>query len=359
MSDNQRVYHAIAKTLRRLLKGKNQHHIEVLIAMITGLVRGKSAQLSKISAEVPSQAQSSSTVRRLQRFNANENVEVAEYYLPFANLILNALKRSTLKISMDASSTGRGCQVLMLGVTFKNRFLPLCWLVYEGKKGHTTAKRHVEALERLVPLIPEKAKVALLADGEYDNIEVFEWVTRQGWSYDIRATKSTLISLDEGKTYAPIHEVLDVEKDGMVAVKDVLFTKQGYGPVNVVALWEDGYDKPLYLITNIKSPDKACQLYRHRFQIETFFGDQKSRGFGIDKSHISEPKRLERLLLGACIAYLWMVCLGLFVLKQKCWYLIDTRRQEKSLFRLGIDWLKRLLNNGEPILVCFSLRGVM
>ncbi|MGB8719516.1 MAG: hypothetical protein WCD46_09420, partial [Desulfobacterales bacterium] len=43
-----------------------------------------------------------------------------------------------------------------------------------------------------------------------------------------------------------------------------------------------------------------------RVPIETFFSDQKSRGFNIDKSHLSCPQRLTRLMYASCLAYLWI-----------------------------------------------------
>ena len=51
-------------------------------------------------------------------------------------------------------------------------------------------------------------------------------------------------------------------------------------------------------------------MYQKRFRIETFFSDQKSRGFHLHKSHISDPQRLARLLIAACLAYIWIVYLG-------------------------------------------------
>jgi hypothetical protein len=85
---------------------------------------------------------------------------------------------------------------------------------------------------------------------------------------------------------------------------------------------------------------EACKYYRRCFQIETFFSDQKNRGFHIHKSHLSDPVRLSRLLLAACLAYLWMVCQGLLVIAEKKVGLIDrTDRIDKSLFRLGLDWI--------------------
>ena len=49
-----------------------------------------------------------------------------------------------------------------------------------------------------------------------------------------------------------------------------------------------------------------------------------------------------------------MVCLGLFTLATSNHKLIDrTDRVDKSIFRLGLDWLKYSLKKGLPIQVYF------
>jgi hypothetical protein len=91
-----------------------------------------------------------------------------------------------------------------------------------------------------------------------------------------------------------------------------------------------------------------------RFHLKTFFSDQKSRGFHIHKSHFSDPMRISRLLIAACLAYIWMICLGLFVIAQDKTGLIDrTDRVDKSLFRLGLYWPKHVLKRGLPLDVHF------
>lgn len=57
--------------------------------------------------------------------------------------------------------------------------------------------------------------------------------------------------------------------------------------------------------------EDACRLYSKRFRIETFFSDQKSRGFHLHKSHLSDPQRLSRLLIAAYLAYIWIIYLVL------------------------------------------------
>jgi hypothetical protein len=59
-----------------------------------------------------------------------------------------------------------------------------------------------------------------------------------------------------------------------------------------------------YLLTNYATVEEACPWYRKRVQMETFFSDQKSCGFNLHKSHLSEPQRLSRLMIVACLAYL-------------------------------------------------------
>ena len=110
---------------------------------------------------------------------------------------------------------------------------------------------------------------------------------------------------------------------------------------------------PIFLVTNVPNAYQACRFYRRRYQIETFFSDQKSRGFNIHKSHLSDPVRLGRMLIAACLAYIWMVYQGLWVIASNNTGLIDrTDRIDKSLFRLGLDWIKCALKRDlhfEPI----------
>jgi hypothetical protein len=77
-------------------------------------------------------------------------------------------------------------------------------------------------------------------------------------------------------------------------------TKEAYGPLMLICCWAKGYKEPLYLLTNMPSADEACDLYAKRFRIETFFSDQKSRGFHLHTSHSADPRRLWRLLMAAC-----------------------------------------------------------
>ena len=342
MTDRYRVYTKVLKTLKQMLELSHQGHILTLALMISGIVTGRNAQLSKISEEVLVEAKDKSTEMRLRRWVKNSEIDADAIYMPFARQILEALSTSPLMLVMDGSRVGRGCMVLMVCVLYKKRALPIAWVVYKGKKGHTTAKRHIEALEKVKPLLPESSEVVLLGDAEYDTTEMLLWVQENThWRYVMRT--SPQIYVQEGEKSQAIC-AYPLAKGQVFHREQVGFTQDASLFLNLVGWWGSRYEEPIFLVTNLSNAYQACRYYRRRFQIETFFSDQKSRGFQIDQSHLSDPARLSRLLIAAFLAYIWMICLGLWVVVTKRTGWIDrTDRIDKSLFRLGLDWIKHAL----------------
>jgi len=344
MTDRHKVYTKVVKTLKQMMEMSHQGHLVTLAMMITGIVLSRNAQLSQMSSEVPVAAKDKSVEMRLRRWVKHGKINADMIYMPFARQILAALASAPLVLVMDGSQAGRGCMVLMVGVLYKKRALPIAWVVYKGKKGHTSAQRHIQALEKVLPLLPEGSEVVLLGDAEYDTTEMLVWVaTNTHWQYVLRT--SPQIYVQEGQNSQPI-SAYPLAQGQLFHRHQVGFTQDGTVSLNLIGWWGSRYQEPIFLITNLPNAYQACRFYRRRFQIETFFSDQKSRGFHIHKSHLSDPVRLGRMLVAACLAYIWMICQGLWVIASNNTGLIDrTDRTDKSLFRLGLDWIKYALKH--------------
>lgn len=342
MTDRHKVYTKVLKTLKGIMKLSHPGHVVTLAMMVTGIVVSRNAQLSVMSSETPIEAKEKSIEMRLRRWVKQATIDADVIYLPFARQVLEALSSLPLILVMDGSQVGRGCMVLMVGVLYKKRALPLAWVVYKGKKGHTTGQRHIEVLEKVLPLLPAMSEVVLLGDAEYDTTEMLVWLQEKtSWQYVLRT--SPQIYVQDGPTSQPI-EAYSFQKGQVFYRPDVGFTQAASVSVNLIGWWGSRYEKPIYLISNIINAYHACKYYRRRYQIETFFSDQKSRGFNIHKSHLADPARLSRMLIAACLAYLWIISQGIAVLASKKACLIDrNERVDKSLFRLGLDWLKYVL----------------
>lgn len=355
MTDRHKVYTKILKSLKQMMEMDHQGHLVTLAMMITGIVMGRNAQLSAMSTEVPVNIKEKSIEMRLRRWVKHRKIEVEAVYMPFAQQILQALATSPLVLVMDGSQIGRGCMVLMVGVLYKKRALPIAWIVYRGKKGHTTAQRHIQALEKVMPLLPAESEVVLLGDAEYDTTEMLIWLqAHTTWQYALRT--SPQIYVLDGPKSQPI-SAYSLAKGQVFHRHSVGFTKAAAVTLNLIGWWGSQYEDPIFLVSNLSNPFQACRYYRRRYRIETFFSDQKSRGFHIHKSHLSDPLRLSRLLIAACLAYIWMISQGIWVIANQKTGLIDrTDRVDKSVFRLGLDWLKYALKRNidfEPIF-CFQ-----
>ena len=164
----------------------------------------------------------------------------------------------------------------------------------QAPKGHFPEDLHIALVELVREMIPEGTKVVFLGDGEFDGTALQATLNEAGWSYACRTAMSTVATW-EGETFR-LDTVRACSKPGtLIALQEVQFTRNAYGPVMVLCCWAKGYQEPLYLVSNMVIAEEACRFYEKRFRIETFFSDQKSRGFHIHKSHMSDGQRLSRL----------------------------------------------------------------
>jgi hypothetical protein len=329
--------------------------LTTLAALISGIVGSKSTQLPSIATKIPDGARPESRVKRLTRWLDNERILEEVYFLPYVDILLAQLALETLVVVMDGSVIGRGCLALMLHAVYKGRALPLAWRVRQSPKGHCREELHIAMVELLSTVLPARAKVVFLGDGEFDGTALQATLSKVGWAYVCRTAMSTIATW-EGETFR--RDVLGacLQPGRLIELKEVSITRDAYGPVMVLCCWATGYQEPLYLVSNLATAEEACHWYQKRFRIETFFSDQKSRGFHIQKSHISDPQRLSRLLIAACLAYLWIVYLG-SLCEHEGWRAFIHRRArcDLSLFQLGLRTLEHFLNTEFPIPVQFHV----
>jgi len=324
--------------------------------LISGIVASKKVNLPAIAGKIPSMTKVESQVKRFSRWIENENINFEFYYLPYAQQLVTNLARQKLVLVMDGSPVGRGCRTLMLSVVYKKRALPLAWLVSQGSKGHFSEENHITLIEQIREIIPDNAHVMFLGDGEFDGINLQAKIDNYGWKYVCRTAKDTIIT-QNSETFT--FQELQVQPGGRITLLSVAITQKHYGTVQAVAWWDVKYEDPIYLVSNLSIHESIhkdpCEWYSLRFCIETLFSDQKSRGFYLHKSHLSDPARLAQLMIAACLAYIWIIYLGNLSIQQGWSKIIHrTGRCDLSLFQLGLRLLDYFLNQEMEIPVAFN-----
>ncbi len=352
MSDTYRRYHAIKRAVMQWYHprptGHQERHVNTLVAMMCGLAGSQPAHLSAIADHAPcGAATQESLIARFRRWLKDDAQTLDRWFLPVAQALLETLARQPIVLVMDGSVVGRGCIALMVSVIYHGRALPLVWIVVRGSKGHVPQATHCALVAQLQLILPPTATVILLGDGEFDGTDLHATLRHLGWQYVCRTARNlcfTASGLDR--------HIRDLQpaRGEALAVTPAWMTSESSGPISLLAIWDAAYDAPIYLVTHMTDLEQAVQLYRKRAHIETFFSDQKSGGFHLHTSHRSDPARLTRLLIASCLAYLWIVYLGVCAVRDG--WLQRLHRQDRcdlSLFRLGLRLLARCLKDGIPI----------
>lgn len=359
MSDNVKRFRAVRQKLNTVYpiqpRGNLARHLDTMAGLVSGIVGSRSVNLPHVASAVPDGNKEASREKRFSRWLNNKKIDFEQYFLPFVKILLINLTGDTLIFAIDGSVVGRGCVTLMINVIFQGRSLPVVWIVAKGKKGHFPEDMHIDLVTTLKSMIPECKSVVFLGDGEFDGIGLQATIEGFHWKYVCRTAKNTKL-FDDRCEFQFEEAIAGLAPGEYVEINNILFTNKKYKLTKAICYWGEGFKEPIFLVTNVKSADKACDLYAMRFRIETFFSDQKSRGFNLHKSHISNPERVSRLLLASCLAYIWIIYLGVKAKKDGWMGIIHrTKRCDLSLFQLGLKLLNHVMNEGLAIPVAFAV----
>ena len=315
--------------------------------LVCGIVQSKSVKLDDIAEEVESASKVDSQTMQFRRWLKNERIDAKLHYLPFIQQLLHSVAKQPLVLVIDGSTCARGCMTLMVSMVYQGRALPLLWLTRKSKKGHFPEDMHVELIRLVKAVVPFGTEVVCLGDGEFDGCQWLQEIKRFGWHFVCRTAKNAVF-YEEGERFS-IQDICP-ERGGCIEITGLEFTDARTVKLNAVVYWSREYKAPLYLVTSFPTAGEAHFWYRKRFKIETLFSDWKGRGFNLQKSGLTEPSRVNRLLIAVALAYVWMIYLGKLAMENRWKTLIHrTKRCDLSLFRMGRRLFKYFLKQGKAL----------
>ena len=101
------------------------------------------------------------------------------------------------------------------------------------------------------------------------------------------------------------------------------------------------------MVVATQKPSTMIEDYYKRWSIETLFVCLKSRGFDLESTHMTDLDRMDKLMGLLALAFTGCLMTGHWHYGEaKQLPLNKHLRPAKSLFRLGLDMLRRVLKNG-------------
>lgn len=169
-----------------------------------------------------------------------------------------------------------------------------------------------------------------------------------GWDFVFRFQHRYQLQLtpeSEWQTAKAIYQQAGVKAGDVSHWQPAAYTEAHAIPgLTMTVHWDKEVEEPLCLISTLAPHEAPHCVYEMRFWIETLFGQQKSRGFALNRTQMTTPAHIDRLLLAVAIASCLTLGLGTHLVIINQTKQVDRAdRRDLSLFQLGWRYLFRLL----------------
>jgi Transposase DDE domain len=350
-------------TLQRLLlqlrPGERITRIRNFSRLLVGLCLSRCVCLSKIANKIPTKATLPSATRRLSRLLDNATIRVRDWYEPIARSLLERAAKGggEIRLIVDGSKVGFKHRLLMVGLAYRRRAIPIAWSWVRSEKGHSSSYKQQALLGYVRRLMmPDQAtsssssssssRVLVVGDSEFGAIETLKQLEEWGFYYVMRQKSSHLVCSSQQQQWRPLGELIE-RRGEKVWLEGALLSRLHAHQTNLLLYWKKGEKEPWLLATNLASSKEALCAYKRRMWIEEMFADFKGHGFDLESTQLRHFERLSRLTLAVAMLYVWLVMYGAEVLKRGHRRLVDrSDRRDHSLFRLGYNMLDRCLVQG-------------
>lgn len=321
----------------------NKARIECLVQFIQALILVRTVNLTQIAQAFQTSAKEGSSYRRIQRFFSGFSFDMGFVVVLVCRLFTMGEK---CVLILDRTNWKWGkihINILMLSVEHFGMGIPLFWTVLDGG-GTSATKDRVKIVQRVIKAIGIEKIQVLLADREFIGESWFRFLIEADVPFVIRMKRNSMVEgLRKGSTMVPIGELVKTlgRQKALLNHQIVLWTHPLWASVE----YAKGAREPMVVVSNRQFPN-PLKLYRWRWGIETLFECLKSRGFRMEETHMVQPEKIEKLLFALAIAVCWIHKTGELQARKSHIILKKHGRKAKSIFRVGLDLMRRALFMG-------------
>ena len=318
----------------------NKARINFAAKFLIALIQVRSVNLAEVASVFAGGALRESHYKRIQRF-------LRHFALPYAGVAAFVLKLLGVPrpwaLTLDRTDWYLGqtpLNLLVLGVCHQGTAFPILWAVLP-KKGCSNTRERIALLDEFGHLFGFAAVAYLCADREFIGKDWFRYLRREGIACRIRIRANTQVTNGRGLA---------------VSARQLFrHCRVGHGETlrGARLIWGERWHitglrlpKGEYVIVvSERETETALEDYAKRWEVETLFGCLKPRGFCLEATHVTEPERLKKLLALVALAFCWAHVTGEWLSAQRPLPVKKHGRKAVSIFRHGLDHLRRILCN--------------
>ncbi len=291
-----------------------------LVDLIVCLLDNNKAHISKLGELLPDKSiHPTSRIQRIRRFLSNPGISPILTIVPLIYLMRPLLEKlPEIILIMDRTDWEKRLKyinILSVAVSYKGRALPVFWIVF-GRKGCSSFTQWKQVLTPVIERVQQISwlsdkPIHVIADREFASPKLAEWLnTVYTVTVTLRIKASMYLAGEDTPEVKVASLIRKMKKGSRHILYHQVLTRDSTFKMNVLLTWKKGYDEPLVIATTSGSPIKAERTYGKRTTIEPMHKDWKSNAFDMENTRVTDPKRIETLLIPIAFAYIFCVLEG-------------------------------------------------
>jgi len=319
---------------------------ETLVWLVTLIIETGTVNLWRLACHVDTKAQTLSVHRRFERFFQHIQLDGTSTAQLLVQIMGLSGKPWDLALDRTNWKFGRcNINILMLGIVHGKVCLPLFWVLLD-KAGNSNAVERIDLMAKFKEAFPDQPIASLIADREFIGNRWLDWLHEHGVRFAIRL-KENMMVWQEG--YVPIKlstPASHLKKGKTHRLNGFWFLgrveEETATPVKI-SMMRLKTGEMLIVASNLIKPNQILPTYRKRWGIETLFSCLKTRGLGLEDTHMTDPKKLSTLMAILAIAFCLAYKTGIWAARLKPLRQKAHGRLQRSLFSLGLNALRKLV----------------
>ena len=259
-------------------------------------------------------------------------------------------KKDNLILSIDRTNWKFGqtnINIFMLGIVYKGVAFPLLFTML-AKRGNSNIQERIDLMDRFIKLFGKECIDSVVADREFVGQQWLEFLNNNHIRYYIRIRNNFKVFLPhKNKEIKAFHLFNRFKINEFVYYNKIVRVNGELCYLSGCKVDSRSAKQEFLIIVSFNKPQKAQKKYQKRWQIEMCFKAMKSSGFNIEKTHLRDIQRIEKLVLMVMIAFVWCYKTGIYINKIKPIKIKKHGRKAKSIFKYGLDYISKTLLNTE------------
>ena len=245
-----------------------------------------------------------------KRGKGRSEIEVSNSFVPLLRWVLSwwPATEKRLALAMDATSLGQVLVVLAISVVYRGCAIPIAWCILPASEKGSWKQPWLELFSHFQGVIPKDWVVIVMADRGLYARWLFEAIQKCHWHPFLRINGRNLFHPKDGSEFRALN--LAFHQPGCTWSGPIICFKNNSLEATLLVQWEEGYEEPWLVLTDLSARQSRSCWYGLRAWIECGFKHIKSAGWQWQYTRMIDPERAARFWLAIAVATLWVLSVG-------------------------------------------------